>query len=178
MMSCPATYSRWLAILAILAGLQSVTQPLVANATSAVASGRSSALAEQSASYVAARKEIIIRYGATTERSIKVSVRPLKLAAKVRPGEKTVGVFRFSNLSDSPVTFRARSVVTPAQAAELVKRHASFCDADITMPARGQPGATMDREVEFTVDSALSPAIDTIALHWMIEGGARDQASH
>jgi cytochrome c oxidase assembly protein Cox11 len=115
-------------------------------------------LQKQSTSYVQKTRDIILRWSAKTDRGLKVSAQPLKLASRGSPGAESSMTFRFVNMTKSNVSFVAKPVVTPV--AGSVASVSCPCMSVMSL----SPGQSTTADVTMKLVEDFPSGIDTVVL--------------
>jgi cytochrome c oxidase assembly protein Cox11 len=125
-------------------------------AQSALASAR---LQKQSTAYVQKTRDIILRWSAQTERGLKISAQPLKLASRSSPGAASSMGFRFVNMTKTNLTYVAKPVVTPGEGGGVTSIQCR-CFAALSLA----PGESATADVTLTLAEDFPEGIDTVVV--------------
>ncbi|MFZ4069989.1 MAG: cytochrome c oxidase assembly protein [Caulobacterales bacterium] len=102
-------------------------------------------------------KTIEVRFDANHAPGLDVTFEPLQRAATVKLGETGLAFYRFTNISDKPVTAMATYNVTPHKTGIYFQKLQCFCFQEQTF----QPGETLELPVVFYVAPELATDKDT-----------------
>jgi cytochrome c oxidase assembly protein subunit 11 len=103
-------------------------------------------------------KTVSIRFDGNTAPALPWKFEPVKTQESVRIGERRLGFYRATNLSDQPVTGTATYNVSPDTAGRYFVKIDCFCFTEQTLA----PGETVDMPVTYYIDPAYLADPDAV----------------
>lgn len=139
---------------------------------------RADLLDAQKSAYSKIGGGVIVRFSGKVEDDLPVTIKPLILAHRSQREVPFKLEYRFTNLSDQPVTIRAVHQIAPDRAEASFKKLACFCFEKQVLA----PKETKDMPVVYILSKDLPADVDTVYLNYAVfkaaGSDAKSEASH